>query len=104
MRQTVGLINPTHAVLVEITNPEQEIGTATMAALLGYVTEGYEWTHIVANAECNLPYWQGVGSVGIVGNLPAQRPFPDPNATLEEGRVNPGAGRQYLQMIRRLYQ
>lgn len=93
-------INRQHVTLTVPVNPEQEIGTQSISQLLARITTGYEYSHLVPNNECNLPYW--LPRRGVPDLPHPQRPYPDAIATIEQGRVSPGAGRTYLQMIRKI--
>lgn len=95
-------INQSHANVesYDPASPEQQAGHLSIARMLGHETLDMELRLAVSNTECVTPYW--LDAAGHVPVGPEARPFPDPNATLDNARVDPSAGRAYYRMIAKL--
>lgn len=86
------------SVMAEALNPQQPAGDGSMRRTLYSVTEGMEIRLIVDDKEPVMPYWLPA-RFNVLPVLAEQRPFPDPNAVTQEGRISP---RRLLQQYRRI--
>lgn len=93
-------INMTQAISVYDPPPGLMPGSRSINEVVFNVTQGYEEAHFIKQDQAVNPFWLP-SRVEALLTLAEQRPFPDPNAQVDSGRIDPALSRRYLQMINR---